>query len=200
MRKTSIDNGNSQILREIIREREIALSLNKEPCILWVRVSTAKTEQDKSLLDQQALAQEYAEKNGFHVCYCWAVRETASKAKDRKSFQSLVAILNNDNVGITHVICKNRKRLNRNLDDRVVLDQLIRKGVTFHYFITGEKDHMSRTANDRLVRNILTAIDCTYWRKISGHSESLKPKIINFIVKKHNKFTVFFGVIRLFSF
>ncbi|MBI40624.1 MAG: hypothetical protein CMF59_13575 [Leptospiraceae bacterium] len=159
MRKTSIDNGNSQILREIIREREIALSLNKEPCILWVRVSTAKTEQDKSLLDQQALAQEYAEKNGFHVCYCWAVRETASKAKDRKSFQSLVAILNNDNVGITHVICKNRKRLNRNLDDRVVLDQLIRKGVTFHYFITGEKDHMSRTANDRLVRNILTAID-----------------------------------------
>ncbi|HNJ05498.1 MAG TPA: recombinase family protein, partial [Leptospiraceae bacterium] len=87
---------NPALIRKLIDERETAYRLGKTPCILWVRVSTAKDEQEASFLDQQELALRYAERNGMHVCHVWAVKETGSKADKRKNFQELVSILSND--------------------------------------------------------------------------------------------------------
>ena len=150
---------NPALIRKLIDERETAYRLGKTPCILWVRVSTAKDEQEASFLDQQELALRYAERNGMHVCHVWAVKETGSKADKRKNFQELVSILSNDIVNIRVVVTKNRKRLKRNMQDTATIMGLAKQGIAFHYYVDGSKDDLSSSASQRLVSVLLSAVD-----------------------------------------
>ncbi len=147
------------LIRKLISEREEAYRLGKKPCILWVRVSTNKDEQKKSFTDQQEFARKYAETHDMHVCYVWAVKETGSKAGKRINFQHLLEILTNDFIGIKHVVCKNRKRLKRNMQDTATILALAKQGVTFHYYVDGSKDEVSSSASQRLVSTLLSAVD-----------------------------------------
>jgi DNA invertase Pin-like site-specific DNA recombinase len=157
--------------QQIIDGLKKAQRLNREPALVYDRVSTeeqAKT--GYSLHGQATAAGEYAERNALHVVYYFTVAESARGKIERKAFIELLRVA--VQFDIKHVIFLNADRMTRNYKDFMKIEELVEKhGTSIHFYQDGTIYSRESNYNDRFILNIKIAIAKQRTDEISQHAK-----------------------------
>lgn len=94
---------------------------NKTKCVVLARVSSRAQEEEGYSLDaQEKFLRDYCEKKGLHIAKLFRITETASKAKERKTFTEMMTFINKNRIKI--LVVEKADRLTRSFKDMVMID------------------------------------------------------------------------------
>lgn len=108
-------------------------------CLICARVSSAEQADGYSLSAQQKLLREYAKQKGFEIHREFTIAETASKEKQRKVFQEMLATSQKE--GISVLIFEKVDRVTRNL----------RHSLDIYDWLEGDEDRQLHCVKDAIV-------------------------------------------------
>lgn len=120
--------------------------------IAYARVSSREQEETGYSLDaQENFLNEYASRAGLEIAQVFKVAESASGAKQRKTFQEMMNLL--DKQGIKILICEKTDRLTRSRRDAVLIDEWVREDSERQIHFAKENFILTRDAraNERLM-------------------------------------------------
>ena len=93
--------------------------------VIYARVSSREQEETGySLPAQQKFLEEYAARKNFQIARVFAVAESASGTKQRKTFEEMMRFVEKRGIGI--LVCEKTDRLTRSRRDAVVIDEWAR--------------------------------------------------------------------------
>ncbi len=93
----------------------------KTKCVVLARVSSRAQEEEGYSLDaQEKFLRDYCEKKDLHIAKLFRITETASKAKERKTFTEMMTFINKNRIKI--LVVEKADRLTRSFKDMVMID------------------------------------------------------------------------------
>jgi len=129
-------------------------------CIIINRVSDRKQKEGFSLDAQDRYSSEYAKERGFNVIKKYTFQETASKHRQRKTFQEMLSFVENYPEKKTlALIAEKSDRLGRNHRDKETIQELYLKGrIEVHFYKDCKIFNRSSTATDIFIDDIMTSV------------------------------------------
>jgi site-specific DNA recombinase len=136
--------------------------------VIYARVSSREQEETGySLPAQQKFLEEYAAKKQLKIVHVFAVAESASGGKQRRTFEEMMAFLQKK--GIKVLICEKTDRLTRSRRDAVVIDEWVRDSSDREVHFAKENFILSRDsrANEKFIWGIKVEVAQYYINNLS---------------------------------
>ncbi len=129
---------------------------NKKHAVIYVRVSTREqVDEGNSLVTQERLCKEYADKNNYTVVKTFIEKGESAKTADRTELKNLLSYCTNKNNKIEAVIVYKIDRLSRNTDDYGQLRILFKK---YKVEIKSTTEYFEDNASGKLMETFIAGL------------------------------------------
>ena len=150
--------------------------------VIYARVSSVEQAEGHSLDAQVHILESYAAKNGIEVVHTFAVPESASGTKSRKTYAEMLRLVKQKK--IPAILFEKIDRSTRNLKETVVLDDWITSNASnqAHYVKENLVLHQGSKSHDRFKRDLFVILARQYIGNLSeevkkGQKESVRKGI-----------------------
>lgn len=110
------------------------IPINQETCIVYLRVSTRKTEQSESIDHQYEAALSFCKAHHLFITHILFEKETATSDVMRTQYSQLESLFKK--IRPNYLVAKSADRVSRNLEGKTHLDNVMRNlNINFAYFM-----------------------------------------------------------------
>ncbi len=150
---------------------------NTKRAVIYCRVSTKEqAEEGNSLVTQEKVCREYAEKNGYSIAEVYIEQGESAKTQDRTELQRMLHYCASKQHKVDAVIAYKIDRISRNTDDYSQIRILLKK---FGVEIKSTSEYFENTPVGRFLENTMANIaqfdnDIRAERSVGGMKEAMR--------------------------
>lgn len=149
----------------------------QKKAVIYCRVSTKEqVEEGNSLVTQERVCREYAQKHGYEVAATFIEQGESAKTADRTELKKMMAFCAVKKYSISAVIAYKIDRISRNTDDYSQIRLLFRR---YNVEIKSTSEHFEDTPAGRFMENIIANVaqfdnDVRTERSVGGLKEAVR--------------------------